>query len=258
MNQITRTQIIEAMVSGLKAEEYILAIWLEGADGTESVDAYSDVDLVCYVRDGYVGDAMAHLESCLSRLGALDIVYEEPGRPENNRYKVYHLEATSDNLLIDVTFQSETFPVSFLYEDLTVVPVVLVDKANVVKFHHADPQMTRNQLRIQLAQAQGCYGQRSRAIKYTDRKMFLEALIYYQKYVLGPLVDVLRIAHNPYQSDAFLVHASRDFPPDVVTALERLYKVQSVEDIAVRIKLADDWFQKAVVQADQVLPELDL
>lgn len=221
------------------------------------MDAYSDIDMVCYVRDGYVGDAMVHLESCLSRLGALDLVYEEPGRPENNRYKVYHLEATPDSLLIDVTFQSETFPVSFLYEDLTVVPVVLVDKANVVKFGHADPETTREQLCIQLVQAQGCYGQRSRAIKYTHRKMFLEALIYYQKYVLGPLVDLLRIAHTPYQPDACLVHATRDFPPDVVTALETLYAVRSVEDIAERIMLADDWFQKALVQAEQVVSELD-
>jgi len=258
MNHITRTQIIDAIVSDLRAEDYIWAIWLEGADGTQSVDEYSDIDLVCYAQEGCVDDAIGQLDHSLSSLGQMDIVYEEPGRAANNRYKVYHLRETPDSLLVDVTFQSESFPVSFLYEDPTVVPVVLVDKAGVVNFHHMDPKSTVSQLRIQLAQAQGVYSQRSRAEKYTRRGLFLESLIYYQKYVLRPLVDVLRIIHTPYQPDFFLVHATRDFPADVASVLETLYAVQSVEDIAERIKVADRWFKQVVVQADKFLSEASI
>lgn len=256
MNPITRTRIVDAIVSDLKVEDYILAIWLEGADGTQSVDEYSDIDLVCYAQEGYVGDAITQLDHCLGALGLLDIAYEEPGRAANNRYKVYHLQDTPDSLLVDATFQSESFPVSFVYEDPAVVPVVLFDKAGVVKFHHGDPHATVRQLQVQLAKAQALYQQRSRAVKYTRRGLFLESLIYYHKYVLRPLVDVLRIVHTPYQPDAFLVHATRDFPAVVVSVLETLFAVQSVEDIAERAELADAWFHKSVVQADKLLAEM--
>ena len=256
MNHVTRIQIIEAIAFDLKTQDYILALWLEGADGTQSVDAYSDIDLVCYAREGYVEDAITQLDHCLGSLGRIDVVHEESGRAADNRFKVYHLQGTPDSLLVDVTFQSESFPISFVYEDPTVVPVVLFDKVGAVKFHHADPYVTVRQLQVQLGQAQAVYRQRSRAVKYTQRGLFLEALIYYHKYVLGPLVDVLRIVHTPYQPDAHLVHATRDFPADVVSVLEALYGVQSVDDITERIPVADAWFQKSVIQADKLLSEL--
>jgi hypothetical protein len=253
MSRISRDEILEAIVSGLGGEDYILAVWLEGSDGTKSVDEYSDIDLVCYVKDGRVDDAVSRLDHTLNRIGQVDIAYEQPGRPANNRYKVYHLEETPESLLIDVTFQSESFPVSFLYEDKTVVPLVLVDKADVVKFQNADTVSYRSRLRSQLIQAQGIYSQRSRAVKYTKRGLFLESLIYYQKYVLQPLVEVLRIIHTPFQADYFLVHATRDLPADVVSVLETLYGVKSVKEIAERIDLADELFDKAVIEAEKLL-----
>jgi predicted nucleotidyltransferase len=250
---VTREVLIEEIVSGLGNEDYILAIWLEGSDGTKSLDEYSDIDLVIYTKDGYIDDAFARLDDCLSQLGQLDIAFEQLGRPLNNRYKVYRLQEASENLLVDITIQSESFPVSFLAEDTTVVPVILVDKAGIVKYQNIDYESCRSQLQAQLVHAQGMYSQRSRAVKYTKRGLFLESLIYYQKYVLKPLVDVLRIIYTPIQADCFLVHASRDFPTEVVLTLENLYGVKTVQDIADRIHLADALFRNAEAQAESLL-----
>lgn len=253
MRGIGRNEILEAIVSDVACEDYILAIWLEGSDGTRRLDEYSDIDLVCYAREGFLEQAVSRLDDCFNSLGHVDIAYEEPGRPANNRYKVYHLFETPDSLLIDVTFQSESFPVSFLYEDTTVLPVVLVDKAHIVKFHHVDLMSYRKELRDQLTRAQGIYSQKNRAVKYTKRGLFLESLIYYNKFVLNPFVDVLRIIHTPFQADCFLVHATRDFPHEVVSILEDLYGVRTVEDIAERITLVDQLFFKAVADAETLL-----
>jgi len=250
---ITREDILVGVISDLGSEDYVLAIWLEGSDGTKSLDEYSDIDLVCYTKEGFVDDAITRLDECMRQLGRVDIVYEQPGRAGNNRYKVYHLQDTSDHLLVDVTIQSESVPVAFIREDNTVVPVILVDKAGIVKYENVDRASHRSQLHAQMAQAKGIYSQRSRAIKYTERGLFLEALIYYQKYVLNPLVDVLRITHTPFQADSFLVHASRDFPAGVVLTLEHLYGVKNVQDIADRIELADEWFRKAITEAEVIL-----
>lgn len=253
MSCITRNGILETIVSELRSEDYILALWLEGSDGTKSVDEHSDIDLVCYAKEGCLDKAIVRFDATLNCVGKLDIAYEERGRPANNRYKVYHLEETPDSLLIDVTFQTESFPVSFLHEDKTVVPIVLVDKVGIIKFENVDIETYRLQLLEQLSHARGMYSQRSRATKYTKRGLFLESLIYYQKFVLHPLVEVLRIVHTPYQADCFLVHASRDFPDDVVSALENLYGVKTVKDIAEKIDIAHKLFEKATDEAEQLL-----
>lgn len=78
-------------------------------------------------------------------------------------------------------------------------------------------------------------------------------MIYYHKYVVNPLVDVLRIIYTPFQADSFLVHASRDFPVEVVLTLEKLYGVRTVEDIVDRIELIDKLFRNAVAEAHVML-----
>ncbi|MFD0711735.1 hypothetical protein [Paenibacillus sp. GCM10027626] len=159
---------------------------------------------------------------------------------------------TPEILLIDVTIQSESFPVSFI-KDNTAVSVILVDKAGIVKYQNIDPESLRSQLHTQLMEAKGIYNQRSRAVKYTKRGLFLESLIYYQKYVLNPLVDVLRIIYTPYQADCFLVHATRDFPDEVLLILENLYGVRTVQDIAERISVADEMFRNVFAEAEVML-----
>lgn len=247
---IKRETILKAIVSDLGSEDYILAIWLEGSDGTKTLDEYSDIDIVCYTKEGYIDEAFTRLDECMRRLGQVDIAYEQSGRPTNNRYKVYHLQESSENLLVDVTIQSESVPVLFINEDKTVVPVILLDKASIVKYQNVDHVTHRSQLHSQLIRAQGIYSQRSRAVKYTKRGLFLESLIYYHKYVLNPLVDVLRIIYTPFQADCFLVHASRDFPVEVVLTLEKLYGVTTVQDIVDRINLTDELFRNAVAEAE--------
>lgn len=250
---ISREQIINHIVSSLEKEDCILALWLEGSDGTGSVDEHSDIDLVCYTKEGFGDEAIARLNGCLHRLAAVDFAYEQPGRPANNRYFVCHLEGTPDSLLLDATVQNESHPVSFLKEDKMVVPVVLFDKAGIVRFQSMEPEERRAQLQAQLDHALALYSQRSRAVKYTNRGLFLESLIYYQKYILGPLVDVLRIVHTPLQADCFLVHATRDFPTQVTAKLEHLYGVMTVQDIAGRILPADEMFRSAAAEAQERL-----
>ncbi|MCC3376837.1 hypothetical protein [Cohnella sp. REN36] len=247
---IGRERILSAIVPALEKEPRMLALWLEGADGTGSVDPYSDIDLVICTREGCADEAFGLLEACLKQMGSLDFAYEQPGRPADNRYKVYHLENSPAHLFLDVTVQSEGIPAPFVIEDITVVPVVLFDKAGIVKYRNVDREALRQELLERLFHARGLYGQRSRAVKYTARGLFLESLIYYQKYVLDPLVEVLRILHTPIQADAWLVHASRDFPPETAATLAHLYGVTTTADIAVRIREAEEWFGKAASEAE--------
>jgi hypothetical protein len=91
------------------------------------------------------------------------------------------------------------------------------NKAGIVKYQDVDHATHRSQQHSQLISAQGIYSQRGRAVKYTKRGLFLESLIYYHKYVVRPLVDILRIIYTPFQADCFLVHASQSKEGESIT-----------------------------------------
>lgn len=60
---INRETILKAILSDLGSEDYILAIWLEGSDGTNTLDEYSDIDLA----DELFRNAVAEADVMLSR-----------------------------------------------------------------------------------------------------------------------------------------------------------------------------------------------
>lgn len=48
----TRECIITTLADRLQQDSRVLAVWLEGADATQRVDEYSDIDLCCSVESG--------------------------------------------------------------------------------------------------------------------------------------------------------------------------------------------------------------
>ena len=80
------------------------------------------------------------------------------------------------------------------------------------------------------------FAQRARLLPRLRRGHFLEALAYYRRFVLEPLVELLRLQHAPHKADYALKHIERDLPPDLVRQLESLHRVTSCDDIAARME----------------------
>ena len=81
-----------------------------------------------------------------------------------------------------------------------------------------------------------------RVRKYIHRGQYLEAYAYYNKYVLEPLVDLLRLRYTPANADYYLIHISQHIPKDDTERLEYFAKVSSLEDMDERIPKAEAWF----------------
>ncbi|HWI64904.1 MAG TPA: hypothetical protein VNT75_24000 [Symbiobacteriaceae bacterium] len=241
-----RAEIISRVTEALDREPFVHALWLEGADGTGTVDAFSDIDLVADVDDGYEDAVLTKVEAVLQRLGALDLCYEGPRYHGQLRTKFYHVAGTPESLMIDFTVQSHSRDYQFVIEDETTVPVVLFDKSQVIQWRHQDVAELRREMAEALPHLESMVRQKARATKYTQRGQFLEAMIYYHRYVMGPLVQVLRMKHTPLLHEHFLVHASRQLPGPVVARLEELYKVTCTAEMAAKIEAAAAWFWETV------------
>jgi hypothetical protein len=241
---MNRNNIIKTLTEALEPNTAVFALWLEGADSTGALDEFSDIDIVADVKDGEEDNVYAEVDRVLSGMGKLDLNYRSEQGGPLLRYRIYHLENTPDHLLIDVNIQSHSRDFKFTKGNRAESPYVLFDKAGVIKFKGVSEQETKRLAEERLAHIKAAFFQRSTVRKYIKRQKFLEALAYYHKKVLEPLVELVRLIHTPLISDYHLVHISDHIPKELVGQIEELYKVTSLQEIEHKLGKAEALFEK--------------
>jgi predicted nucleotidyltransferase len=251
---IKRKEILSHLEESLKKQEKVFAMWLEGSDGTGSSDEYSDIDIVLAVEDGFELEVLNFCEQVLLELSPLDMSYEEPRHNSKNRYKVFHLENTSKYLLIDLSVQSHLLNFQFVRENDSEIPIILFDKKEIISFIDLNETELKEELKNRLYHLENTIKQKSRVEKYVARNKFIEAMGYYSKFIIGPLVELLRIKYKPVNYDYHIVCISKHLPKEIIEQLDELYKVNSINDLSVHVEKAYRWFYEIL---DEVKLELN-
>ncbi len=250
---IARETIIDAVQQALAARPEVLAVWLEGSEATGSVDEYSDIDLCCSVSDlGALDGAVACARAALEGLGRLDLVGSED-RDSDMRSARFHLEGTSPYLLVDFDAYYRRGS-AFTEGDEIEKPRVLFDRAGVVTFAPVDARALREGHAARLEELESMVAQHARIEKYVRRGEFLEALGYYHRWLLAPLVEALRLRYTPLHPEYSIVHISRHLPAEVVRKVEDLFQISSLEEIETKMPAALAWFE----ETDSYLRDADL
>jgi hypothetical protein len=243
-----REFIIEKLKIELEKEEFVYALWLEGADSQDEVDEFSDIDFVADVEDSYEEHTLQKIESCLAKIDKLDFSREAPRPLDTLRYKIFHIEGTSEHLLIDVNIQSHSRQFKFIEGCPFESPLVLFDKKGVIKFRKLDELEIAEGIKVSLSATELAFFQRSKVKKSIKREEFLEALEYYRITVLEPLVRLLRIKYTPSIPDYGLVHISHHLPKDAIDRLEKLHQIGSFEDLEHAFLQAEKWGQELFLE----------
>lgn len=240
--EITRHTIITTMQKSLSAQPNILALWLEGADATGFVDEFSDIDLCCSVRQGNLELAAAWAQAALESLGELDLVEIEK-KGEDFLSNTFHLQGSSPYLLVDFDVfvgRGSTFTTGDAIER----PLILFDRAGVIQLLPVDEQVNAANQAERLKELADITAQYSRVEKYVRRGDFLEAFGYYHKWLLLPLIEVLRMRYTPLHPDYYIIHISRHLPTDVLRRVEDLFKVTTLADIEIKSRIALTWIKE--------------
>lgn len=216
----------------------MIAIWLEGADATGWVDAYSDLDLCCSVEAGSMAAVTALAQAALETLGRLDLVQRATAGPDFAP-TVFHLEGTSPFLLVDFNVYVGRGS-QFVTGDPIERPLVLLDRGRVVRFD--SPLHDPAACAARLEELRQVVAQGARIEKYVLRGDFLEAFGYYHKWLLTPLIEVLRMRYTPLHTDYYIVHISRHLPAPVLARLENLFKFSSLAELDAKHRLAQVFF----------------
>lgn len=240
---ITRQQIIKQLGSELKKNSFVFALWLEGADAHNRVDPYSDIDIWLDVKDGKENEIFKLIELILSKLGKIDFFHEKAHPHPKIRQKFFHLEKTSKFLIIDICLQKHSRVFYYTKGNKDEKVKIIFDKKSVVTFKPMDKKkfMTSKQARMEEIINSFIFFQ-TWIDKSIKRKNFLEALYYYQEKTLKPIVEILRIKFEPTKMDFYLKDISKDIPKEYLKKLENLYKINSIKDLKIKNKQANEFF----------------
>lgn len=248
---ITRQETIDALHSALAGDPRVLAVWLEGADAAGHVDEYSDLDVcVSVTGDDALAPAAAAAQAALQALGPLDLAQRGPSGP-GFAQTIFHLAGSSPYLLVDFNAYAGGRGSRFAPGDEIERPLVLFDRAGVVRFDRPAP--TRAGRAARLAELRQIAAQDARIAKYVLRGEPLEAFGYYHKWLLMPLVELLRMRYTPLHSDYYIVHISRHLPPAVLARLEALFYCASLPDLDQKRIEARAFFDETAAALEEAL-----
>lgn len=243
---ITRQTIIATLQARLEQNPKILAMWLEGADATNTVDEFSDIDLCCSVEAGAIAEVTAEARQALETLGTIDLA-QVLVAGEDNQHIVFHLAGTSEYLLLDFCLYVARGS-DFIEADEIEQPLIIFDRCSIIRYSSAEESREWKNRNERLSELKSTVAQSARIEKYVRRGAFLEAFGYYHKWLLTPLVEVLRMQYTPLHPDYYIVHISRHLPGDILMRLEGLFKVSSVAEIQRKSKEAQAFFKEVTTQ----------
>lgn len=248
--QLTRQHILRALTQALEPLEYTCAMWEGGAACFDRVDEWSDIDLQIDVHDERVDDALQVVERTLLELSPIDLKYELPQPTWHGHAQTFfRLQNASPFLLVDLVVMRHSNANKFLEPEIHGNAVVYFDKCGVIEGNHLDLQAHGERMQERLATLGTLFDLfQTLTLKELKRGNEVEALSFYQAYTLRPLVEALRIRHDPARHNFHTRYLKYDFPAEIAERLKPLFFVRDAEDLRLKHQQAQAWFSQLMLQ----------
>jgi len=248
MAPVTRASIIRALTTELQPLPYVHAFWEAGAAAFDRVDAWSDIDLYIVVDDTAVPATFRVVEETLSTLSPIRLTHEVSWPSTSGiQQKFYHLQGTSEYLLVDLAVMTLSSPNKDLEREIHGEAAFLFNKGGVVQIPPLDAERFAQSLverRQRLRERMELFG------PFVQKELLrghpLEALESYRGIVLQGLVEALRMRYGPHHYNFRMRYVYQELPPDVIHRLEDLAFVKDPDDLAGKCKKALAWFNEAL------------
>ena len=248
--QLTRQQIITALTQALEPQPFIYAMWEGGSAAFDRVDEWSDLDIQVDVADEQVARVFELVEAALLALSPIQQKYEVPQPTWHGHHQTfYRLENASPFLIVDLAVMKHSSTQKFIERERHGKALVVFDKANVINPPPLDQAAHLQELHASLNQLEQRFEMfHNLAEKEIYRKNAIEAVVFYQAFVLRPLVEVLRMKYKPDRFDYGPRYLKYDLPVEVFQSLERLYLAIALDDLLPAHIFACDWFRQTAAE----------
>lgn len=128
---------------------------------------------------------------------------------------------------------------------------IVCDDNKIIRFKDYNAAEFESWNNARLTECKYRYSQHLRVLKYVYRGQYLEAYAYYNRYVLEPLIDILRLIYTPANADYYLIHISHHVPQEYTKKLEYFAQTATIEDIDNKIPQAEKWFNELLKKLER-------
>lgn len=245
---ITRSDVIRVLREALEPLEYVYAMWESGAVSFERADEWSDIDLQVDAADERVNDVITVIERSLSLLSAIRLKYEAPFPTWHGHREVcYRLKDTSPFLLIDILVINTSNLNKGIQPEIHGNPSIIFDKAAIIQTQPLDQEDRKKSLHKRVEVLRVSFEMfQVLVIKEIRRGNYIEAIAFYHRFTLRPLLELLWIQYEPDLHNFYTRYIYYYWPRDVTHKIERLFFVADIQDLSSKMQDAQTMFDEAL------------
>lgn len=246
--RVTREDILAAVRRAVEPLDFVHAMWEGGAVANGRLDEWSDIDLMVDAEDEHVNEVFDAVDRAFEELSGIELKYRmrEPTWHGHSQ-ALYRVEGSSPFHMVDFCVVWHSKEDKLLGLERHGTPVVHFDKSGTVVSPPLDRDALSARLRQRLAAIRVMFDlTQIMTEKEIHRGNGIEAMAYYQGLTLRPLVEALRMRHDPLKFDYQTRYVYEDLPREDVERLETLYFIKDLDDLRGKLKTAGDWFHETM------------
>ena len=251
---LQRATLIAAVRGALEPLAFVHCLWEGGSTCFSRADEWSDVDLQCEVDDDRVADTFAAVEAALGRVAKVSLCFAVPEPAWHGHSQRFYRFANAEPWLqLDLCIMKRSAAYKFNEPEIHGAAAVLFDRSglfgkNVVR---TDRDALEKRLRARIAALRTRFAMFQVLVeKDIWRGNPIDALHFFSGLTLAPLVELLRIKHDPLRHNWGNRYLHRTLPAADAALLQSLMYVATPEEIATKRAAAAAWFEALAAELD--------
>ncbi len=252
MKRLTRPVLLATVRAALEPLPFVHCLWEGGSTSFGRNDAWSDVDLQCEVDDDRVAAAFEAIEAALAPVSKTALCFKVPEPAWHGHSQRFYRFANAEPwLLLDFCVMKRSAAYKFNEPAIHGKAGVLFDRSGLfgVNVVRTDRAAFDARLRSRIEALRGRFAMFQVLVeKETWRGNPIDALHCYQGLTLAPLVELLRIRHDPLRHNWGNRYLHRVLPLADAKRLQSLMFVGTPKQIPAKREAAAAWFDEIAAE----------
>lgn len=248
INIAMREKILKKIQDTVEPLEFVNAMWQCGSAAFKRVDEWSDIDVAIDVSDDKTEEIFTYLDKALSSIADIEYEYGCPQPMSPGAYqKVYKLKGVSEFLCAEICAVRHSATNKFLTREIHNDVLVNFDKCNVTEVEPMDMKSHEEMLKTRVDKLDNLFHIYQFLVKKElNRGNHIEAAAFFNRFSVTPLLELIRIKHNPIRYNFNTRYVYYDLPKDIVERLEKFYFLKDAEDIEKKHVEVVEWFDELI------------
>jgi len=251
---LTRDELLHALTGAMAEADAVLALWEDGSASFGRTDAFSDIDLTAIVKTGQVEGSAEAARVALSRVGGIAQEYRQATYHGDTQF-FWQIEGMSPFNFVDMSLIERKEKPYRIDRSVHGDPIIHFDKCGCVEVVVEEPDERRIRIRDGVERIAAVADLQPLLVrKYIMRNEPLHAYGMYQRWMVQPLIELLRMKHCPERSSFCTTYLMWDLPKEVTERLGPLMMAAEIRDIDRNLPIVGAWIRALIDDLRQERP----